>query len=154
MVERIALAALALCSVFMGYSLFVAADRFGTATDAFDGVEIDFVDFRYERGQPAVDFSLDVANPSQNTIRVVAIEYSFVVNGVQAGGGDLRPGEQVEAEGIFRFGLQGRVADRTYVDGLEPDEPLEWLVLARMLVNVDERLDSTWFPFSFRAETP
>jgi LEA14-like dessication related protein len=154
MLERIVLAVLAVLTLLFGYSLVVASERFGDATQTFDQVEFELIDFDYVRGERTVDFSMRVTNPAVNDLTVVYIEYPFIVNGVVAGGGDIRPGTVLEPGESHVFELQGRVNDMNYIERLDPDEPIRWLVTARMQVNVDERLDSEFIPFSFRSETP
>ncbi len=153
-IERAAFAALAILALLSTYSLYVAAMRFGDATETFDGVEFELVEFSYERGSPDVAFVMAVTNNGVNDMRVTGLEYSWVVNGVLAGGGDdleirtvIEPGETVN------LNLSGRITDTSYVDRLPADEAIRWLVRGRILINVDERMDSTWIGFAFRVET-
>jgi hypothetical protein len=153
-IERLALATLAVLTALSAYTLVVAADRFGNAARTFDTVEFELESFAYERDSDTAEIALRVSNNGRNDALVVYIEYAFVISGVLAGGGDARPAEIVEPGGSRVFQLQGRISDRTYVDRQDPNRPLSWLVNARMQVNVDERLDSVFIPFSFRTETP
>lgn len=153
-VQRLAFATLTLLAIVAAYSLSVASRRFGDAAQTFDGIELELAGFAFERGSQAVTFALQVENPGRNDARVTFIEYAFVVNGVVAGGGDARPGATIPSGESLVFDLQGRINDLSYVERQPADEPLRWLVNARLQVNVDERLDSVFIPFSFRTETP
>ena len=153
-VQRLAFAALALLAALSIYSLGVASQRFGDAAQTFDRIELELAGFNYERGSQTVAFALRVDNPGRNDARVTFIEYAFVINGVVAGGGDARPGATIPPGESLVLDLQGRINDVLYVERQPTDEPLGWLVNARIQVNVDERLDSAFIPFSFRTETP
>jgi hypothetical protein len=154
-IERVAFAALALIALLSTYTLYVAANRFGDATETFDGIEFELGEFQYARQTDDVEFKMVVSNGGANELRVEGLEYSYVVSGVLAGGGDdlqadiaIGPSESKSLE------LDGRITDSRYVDQLPQDEPIDWLVRGRILVSVDERLDSTWIVFAFRTETP
>lgn len=153
-IDRAAFGVLAVLAILSTYTLGVASMRFGDATETFDGVEFELVDFTFERGLSDVVFTMAVENGGGNPLQINGLEYSYVVNGVLSGGGDdleirstIAPGETVELV------LDGRITDTSYVDRQPEDEPLEWLVRGRILINVDERLDSTWVVFAFRTET-
>ena len=152
-IERTAIVLLTVLTIVLGYSLGVASFRFGDAAETFDGIEFDLADFSYTRQTTDVDFTIDVSNNGANDLKIVAVDYSFVVNGVLSGGGDARPGAVVPRSDVAPVGLQGRINDRSYVDGLDPSEPISWLVRGRMLIEVDDRVDAVWIGFAFRTET-
>lgn len=154
-IERLALAALVVVSLLSAYTLYVASNRFGNATESFDAIEFELEAFEFDRGSPAVEFQMSVANGGPNELRITGAEYSYVVNGVLAGGGDdLQSTTIVAPASAETLRLTGRITDRSYVDRLPLDEPIDWLVRGRILVSVDPRLDSTWIVFAFRTETP
>lgn len=153
-IERAAFAVLAVLALLSSYTLYVAASRFGDATDTFDQVEFELVDFTYERGSPEVEFTLSITNGGANDLRVVGFEYSYVVSGVLAGGGDdLDARTTIESGESEEIVLTGRITDTRYVNELPEDEPIDWLVRGRVLLDVDERLDNTWVGFAFRTES-
>ncbi len=154
MIERIALLLLALIAIISGYALSVAASRFGNATETFDAIQFDLESFDYQRGDDTVEFSIRVTNPAMNDVLVTYVEYSFVINGVLSGGGDERPGIIIPPGESALLQLQGRITDMNYVNRIDPDETISWLVNARIQISVDERMDAVFIPFFFRTETP
>ena len=154
-IERVAFAILAIITLLSRYTLAVATQRFGVATETFDGLEFELGEFRYERSMEDVEFTMTVANGGANELRIEGLEYSYVVSGVLAGGGDdLQADVAIGAGQSESLLLVGRITDSRYVDQLPQDESIRWLVRGRVLVNVDERLASTWIGFAFRTETP
>jgi hypothetical protein len=154
-IERAALVILLTLNILSGYTLYVASSRFGDATESFDAIDFELESFAFERGSTDVRFQMSVGNGGPNTLQISGLEYSFVVSGVLAGGGDdLESTTVIEQDTSETLDLVGRVTDETYVERLPTDEPINWLVRGRILVNVDPRLDSTWIGFAFRVETP
>jgi hypothetical protein len=154
-IERAAFATLAVITLLSSYTLAVAIQRFGDATETFDGIEFELGQFRYDRSSDDVEFTMTVVNGGVNELRILGLEYSYVVSGVLAGGGDdLQTDVAIGAGESQSLDLAGRITDSRYVDQLPLDESIRWLVRGRILVNVDERLGNTWIGFAFRTETP
>ena len=154
-IERVALATLAVISLLSAYTIFTAASRFGAAAETFDALELDLETFEYDRSSYDVGFDIAVSNGGANELSITGVEYSFVVNGVLAGGGsDLESAVAIAPATTQLLRFSGRITDSSYVDDQPADEPLRWLVRGRLLIGVDPRLDPTWVGFGFRAETP
>ena len=154
-IERVAFGALALICILSINIIYVASSRFGAAAETFDSVELELETFEYRRSASDVRFTVAVSNGGANDLQIAGTEYSYVVNGVLAGGGsDLESVMVVEPYMTGQLRLSGRITDNSYVDGLPATEPIGWLVRGRLLIGVDPRLDPTWVGFAFRAETP
>ena len=154
-IERVAFGVLALICILSINIIYVASSRFGAAAETFDSVELELETFEYQRSGSDVRFTIAVSNGGANDLEIAGTEYSYVVNGVLAGGGsDLESVMTVEPDMMGHLRLSGRITDNSYVDGLPATEPIRWLVRGRLLIGVDPRLDPTWVGFAFRAETP
>jgi hypothetical protein len=152
-IERLAFGLLAVLALLMGINVVGASERFGSATESFDGLTFELDHFEYTGPDQPVLFGVRVINPEPRDVEIIAFTFTMSANGHSVGGGESRPIEVVAGSSDAVFPQRGIVNDARYMERLDPSEPVDWLVFARVLVNVDDRLDPTWVNFSFRMVT-
>ena len=152
-IERLAFGLLAVVALVMGFNVLAASERFGRATESFDGLSFELDQFDYVAENQEVNFGVRVGNPNPRDVEISAFTFTMRANDHSLGGGESRPQSQVAGSSEAVFPLRGVINDVRYMERLDPAEPIEWLVLARVLVSVDERLDPIWINFSFRTVT-
>lgn len=138
----------------MGINVVTASERFGEATESFDELTFELDHFDYAGPDQPANFGVRVVNPVARDVEIIAFTFTMSANGHSVGGGQSRPIEMVAATSDKVFPQRGVLNDARYMERLDPSEPIDWLVFARVLVNVDDRLDPTWVNFSFRMVTP
>lgn len=153
-IERLAFSLLAVLALLMGINVVGASERFGRATETFDELTFELDHFEYAGPDQPLNFGVRVINPKPRKIEIIAFTFTMSANGHSVGGGQSRPIEIVPGSSDAVFPQRGVLNDARYMEGLDPAEPIDWLVFARVLVRVDDRLDPTWINFSFRMVTP
>lgn len=153
-VERVAAGLLILMSIFMLWNVVAASDRLGDATESFDKLESELVNLTYSGPEEPVEITIQIDNPTGRPVEIATIEFATVFNGRTVGGGEERPDSVIEGHSSEQFELVGRINDVRSIEDTDPDDPIDWQVLGRFLVEVDEDLDREWKLFGFRTTTP
>ncbi|MFW6075660.1 MAG: hypothetical protein ACOC9Y_08695 [Chloroflexota bacterium] len=134
-------------------NLFVIADRFGVAAESYDHLSVDLDALHYVNADEPVEIELRFQNDSPSTIQVRAIEFTMTANGVRVGGDDSRLDVEIDPESHQTLNLEGRITDRNVMERAEEPDGNSWLILGRMLIQVDGDLEPTWISIGFRTES-
>lgn len=147
-VPRVALGLLALLAIVAGANLLVASNRFVSAYDAYDRLELTLGRFHYTTPDAPVETEFIVTNPSGERVTIREIELRLKLGVHDIGGGEVRPGSVLGRGESLAVPIDLAIDDKHYVR--EAAEPLDWQVSGRVQVQLNRAIDPVWIPFVVR----
>lgn len=148
-IQRTSVGLLAVFAVVMGINLVSAASRFTTAYDTYDRIYMELTDFTFVDLDSPVQTEFVIANPTRQTIDIIAIEMALSSGIHRVGGGENRVMDRLGPGDSGTYPVELRIFDRSFIERNVVGD-VDWRVRGRVMVQLDPAIDPEWIPFTVR----